>query len=132
MAGIVTALVLGVLMIVWVLRREPSAVPEMRAASSVVNAIHMVGNVALLIGALLSLAGHRAANAGVRVLSILMVAAIAGAMLLLWGAMGPVLSREPAGENGRALLGLVTAMSTAFQVAPWLLYLYLFRRSRYP
>jgi hypothetical protein len=46
--------------------------------------------------------------------------------------MGPVLSREPAGENGRALLGLVTAMSTAFQVAPWLLYLYLFRRSRYP
>lgn len=83
MAGIVTALVLGVLMIVWVLRREPSAVPEMRAASSVVNAIHVVGNVALLIGALLSLAGHRAANAGVRVLSILMVAAIAGAMLLL-------------------------------------------------
>ena len=133
MAGIVTALVLGVLMIIWVLRREPGRTEEMREVNSLINTIHTLGNAALIIGALLSLSGHRAANRGVRVLSMLMIAALCGAMLMAWNVVASLAARELSGEpNATALLGLITAISTAFQVAPWLLYLYLFRGSRYP
>lgn len=132
MAGIVTALVLGVLMIIWVLRREPARSAEMRDVNSVVNAIHTLGNTVLIIGALLSLAGHRAGNRMVRTLSILMIPAICGVMLLAWDTVTMLVEPKVDEPNAAALLGVITAISTAFQVAPWLLYLYLFRKSRYP
>jgi hypothetical protein len=132
MAGVVTALVLGVLMIVWVLGREPARSDEMRDVNSVVNAVHTLGNTVLIIGALLSLAGHRAGNRVVRTLSVLMIPAIIGTMVLAWGTIASLTAREFGDRDASGVLGLITAISTLIQVAPWLLYLYLFRKSRYP
>src|SRR5688500_8201890 len=60
-AGIATALVLGVLSIVWVAQRGPSHSREMQDANALINALTVLGNAALLILALLSLWGHRGA-----------------------------------------------------------------------
>ena len=131
MAGIVTALVLGMLTMVWVIRREPVHTEEMLDVGSFINTVHTLGNAALLIGALLSLAGHRAGNGMVRTVSLLMIPAVCVGMLMAWDVTAPVIAQEH-GDTGRGLLGAMVALSTALQLAPWLLYLYLFRSSRYP
>lgn len=131
MAGIVTALVLGTLLIIWVLRREKASTEEMQSVNTLINTVHTLGNAALLIFALLSLQGHRAANGMVRTLSVGMVLAICGFMLVAWGVARDMLTQADAGSS-RGFVGAVVVISTLMQVAPWLLYLYLFRRSRYP
>jgi hypothetical protein len=45
-AGIATALVLGVLTIVWVLQRDPARSQEMRDANGLINAIWRCGGTA--------------------------------------------------------------------------------------
>lgn len=128
-AGIATALVLGVLTIVWVAQRDPASRPEMQDANALVNAVHMLGSAALMILALLSLWGHRRASARIRGLSAAMIAVLCGSMLLLWRTSAELADPE---RTPAWLLVAVALFSTAIQVAPWLLYLFLFRRSRYP
>jgi hypothetical protein len=131
LAGIVAALVLGTLFILWVLRRVNTATVPMQQVNSLINDVHLLGNAALIGFALLSLQGLRAANRMVRVLSGGMVVAICGAMLMGWGVTADVLAQADAGAS-RGFVGAVVVISTLMQVAPWLLYLYLFRKSRYP
>lgn len=57
--------------------------------------------------------------------------ALCGVMAHAWYASAPIFARAGGGES-RGLLAGVMVFSTVFQVAPWLLYLYLFRESRYP
>lgn len=132
MAGIVTALVLGVLHIVWALGRDPASTEQGREVNSLIDGVHTLGNAALIIFALLSLSGHRAANTVVRVLSVLMLLAITGCMMIAWNLAEDMLAQgnPPPGSGG--FVGAVVVVSTGIQVAPWLLYLYLFRKSRYP
>jgi drug/metabolite transporter (DMT)-like permease len=128
-AGIAAALVLGVLTIVWVVQRDPASSPEMRDANALINAIHVLGNAALLVFALLSLWGHRGANARIRGLCGVMITALCGAMLLLWRTSADLADPE---RTPDWLLAAVALFSTAVQIAPWLLYLRLFRASRHP
>ncbi|HYR09573.1 MAG TPA: hypothetical protein VEQ60_17495 [Longimicrobium sp.] len=128
-AGIATALVLGVLTIVWAVLRDPASRPEMRDANALINAIHVLGNAALLVFALLSLWGHRGASARIRNLCGAMIAVLCGAMVLLWRTSADLADPE---RTPAWLLAGVALFSTAMQIAPWLLYLRLFRKSRYP
>ncbi|HEU4881315.1 MAG TPA: hypothetical protein VFT45_03690 [Longimicrobium sp.] len=110
-------------------QRDPARSPEMRDANALINAIHVLGNAALLILALLALWGHRGAAARIRGLSGAMIAALCGAMLLLWRTLADMSS--PADEPAGLIAG-VAVISTVLQIAPWLLYLRLFRKSRDP
>lgn len=132
MAGIITALVLGVLLIVWVLGRDPATTERGREVNSLINTVHTLGNAALIIFALLGLSGHRAANRMVRALSVAMLLAIGGCMLLAWDLARDMLAGADTPDGSGGFVGAVVAISTAIQLAPWLLYLYLFRTSRYP
>jgi hypothetical protein len=131
MWGIVTALVLGVLGIVDAMGREPPASEAMRNVSFVVGTVHTTGNAALIIFALLSLAGRRAAHRAVRALSVGMIIVTCATMLLAWRvAVG--LGVDEAEPMSRGVLAGAAALTTLFQAAPWMLYLFLFRSSRYP
>ncbi|WP_420130047.1 hypothetical protein [Longimicrobium sp.] len=129
MAGIATALVLGVLTIVWVAQRGPSHSREMQDANALVNLVHVLGNAALLILALLALWGHRGAAARIRGLSVAMIVALCGAMLVMWRTAADRAGPEP---ESAAVIAAVTLISTLIQVTPWLLYLRLFRKARHP
>jgi drug/metabolite transporter (DMT)-like permease len=129
-AGIVVACVLGVLTLLWALGVSPSASPQAVEAREMSNAVHTLGSVLLLIGALMSAAGHRWGNRVVRATSWLMVVLVP--MMLL--AAREVLA-ERALIEGRTLVegfGWVVAVAMVVGLAPWLLYLFLFRRSKYP
>lgn len=133
MPGIVTALVLGVLTIVWMLLRDEPATPQAEEVGSLVTAVHMLGNVVLVIAALLALAGRRAAHGWIRSLSVVMILAICGLMVVVWSIVETVIAESPPlPQGGRGMLGAIFLLSTVFQLAPWMLYLYLFRSSRYP
>lgn len=127
--GIAAALVLGALTLADVLDWEPAGPAALRRVSTVANGAHVLGNAALILCALLSLGGERRAHAVVRGLSLGMMIVICAAMLASWrlGALATSGARDEAGPFALVVLG-----ATAFQVAPWALYLYLFRRSRYP
>jgi hypothetical protein len=58
-----------------------------------------------------------------------MIAALCGAMLLLWRTAADL--SDPRTESA-ALVAGVAVISTVMQIAPWLLYLRLFRRPRAP
>jgi hypothetical protein len=77
-AGIATALVLGVLTILWVLLRDPASSREMQDANALFNALTVAGNAVLLILALLSLWGQRWAPARIRGLSAAMIIGLCG------------------------------------------------------
>lgn len=133
MAGIVTALVLGVLTIAWVLQRDEPATPQAEEVGSLFDAVHMLGNVVLVIAALLALAGRRAAHGWIRGLSAVMILAICGSMVVVWSVAETMIAESPPlPEGGRGMLGAIFILSTVFQLVPWMLYLYLFRSSRYP
>ena len=103
MAGTATALVPGVLTILRVVQRDPASRPAMQDANALINTIHVPGSAA-------------------------MIAALCG-MLLLHRTAAELADPE---RTPAWLLVAVTLFGTAVQVAPWVLYLYLFRRSRYP
>jgi hypothetical protein len=129
-AGIATALVLGVLTILWVMRRDPARSREMQDANALFNALIVSGNAVLLILALLSLWGRRRAHARIRGLSAAMIVALCGATLLLWP-MAVSLTEPRSAAEYAIVAGLVLG-GTAMQAAPWILYLRLFRKSRFP
>jgi di/tricarboxylate transporter len=132
LAGIVTACVLGGVTLAWtLLPREPAATEWGPDVQNVSNGVHLLGCTALLIGALLSLAGQRVGNRIVRGTSWLMIVAVLGLMLMTWrlASMG---AEAELGENAAAVLGGVALVTALFGIAQWVLYLYLFRRSRYP
>jgi drug/metabolite transporter (DMT)-like permease len=129
-AGIATALVLGVLTIVWVAQRDPPRSQEMQDANALFNALTVSGNAVLLILALSSLWGHRWAHARIRGLSAAMIAALCGIMLLLWHTI--VSLTEPRSAAQYAIVAGLMLAGTALHAAPWILYLRLFRKSRYP
>lgn len=130
MPGIVTALVLGTMTLLWALRRDDASIPEdLRGVGSLITAVHLGGNAALVILALLAATGQRAVHGMIRSLAVMMIVGILGVMAAMWYAGAPVIA-EAGGEAGRGFLAAVIAFSAAFQVAPWLLYLYLFRESR--
>lgn len=132
MAGIVTACVLGGVTLAWtLLPREPAATEWGADAHKVSQGLHLLGCTALLIGALLSLAGQRVGNGIVRGTSWLMIVAVLGLMLLTWR-LASVGVEADLGERGTTLLGWVAVVGALFGIAQWVLYLYLFRRSRYP
>jgi hypothetical protein len=58
-----------------------------------------------------------------------MIAALCGAMLLLWRTPADLAHPE---STPAWLLAGVALFSTTVQIAPWLLYLRLFRASRHP
>jgi hypothetical protein len=128
--GIATALVLGVLSIVWVAQRGPSHSREMEDANALFNVLIVSGNAVLLILALLSLWGQRWAHARIRGLSIAMIVALCGAMLLLWNT--GVSLMEPHTSAQYAVVAALILGGTAMHAAPWILYLRLFRKSRFP
>jgi hypothetical protein len=128
--GIATALVLGMLSIVWVAQRGPSHSREMEDANALFNLLIASGNAVLLILALLSLWGHRWAHARIRGLSIVMILAPCGAMLLLWRT-GMSLMEPQSTAQYAAAAGIMLA-GTAMHALPWILYLLLFHESRFP
>lgn len=134
MAGIVTALVLGVLMIIWFLLRDEPSTPEGEEVATLINAVHMLGNTVLIIAALLALAGRQAAHGWIRSLSVVMLLAIPGSMLVAWNIAVAMIAAESATfpEGGRGMLAAIFILATLMQLVPWMLYLYLFRKSRYP
>jgi hypothetical protein len=129
-AGIATALVLGVLSIVWAAQRGPMHSQEMQDANVLFNTLIISGNAVLLILALLSLWGQRWAHARIRGLSAAMIIALCVAMLLLWRTGTQLMEPRSAAESA-VVAGLILA-GTAMHATPWILYLRLFRRSRYP
>jgi drug/metabolite transporter (DMT)-like permease len=129
-AGIVVACVLGVVTLLWARGTSPSSSPQAVQAREMSNAVHMLGSVLLLIGALMSAAGHRWGNRVVRASSWLMIVLVPMMSLAAWE-----LLTERALIEGRTPmegLGWVAAVTTVITLAPWLLYLFLFRRSKYP
>lgn len=53
-------------------------------------------------------------------------------MLLACDLAAEMLAQGDAPPGSGGFVGGIVVISTAIQVAPWLLYLYLFRKSRYP
>lgn len=130
-AGIVTALVLGVLSIVlavvFVVDRYTPA--DLRVLQWSLKGLHVLACGVLLAGAALSLGGNPAGNRTVRAVSRAMVGVLLAAAVVLWillAGLGP-----PDGGSEPNWVPLVLFLA-AIGTAPWLLYLYLFRRSRYP
>jgi len=129
-AGLVVAGVLGVLTTVWALGRDGASSPAMAETREMSNAVHMLGCTLLLIGAGMSVAGHRWGNRVVRATSWLMIVLVAMLVLVIRSALA-----ERALAQGRELtqgFGWMVAMVLVVGLFPWLLYLYLFRKSRYP
>jgi hypothetical protein len=131
MWGIVTALVLGVMGIIQAMDRPEPPSEAMRNVSFVVSTLHMTGNAALIIFALMSLAGQRAAHRAVRALSVGMIILICATMLLAWRVVVGLNAGDPQPLSPGLLMG-AAAVTALFQAAQWLLMLFLFRRSRYP
>lgn len=121
---------LGVLALVWVVQRAPVRIEEMRDVNAAIDTVHVMGNTALLVLALLALNGERRGHGLVRALSGVMIAALCVAMLLAWKVSSAYAAAY--GEAAAGILGGVVLISTVIQVGPWLLYLRLFRTSRYP
>jgi hypothetical protein len=89
---------------------------------------HRFGCTALLIGALLSLAGQRMGNAVVRGTSWVMIGVLGWVVLMAWRHAGPELTAE----FGSGMVVPLMLVLTAFMLGPWLPYLFLFRKSKYP
>jgi hypothetical protein len=129
MAGIVTAIVLGAVTLAWTLRaREaPSSdwAADMRQLS---DAVHLLACSALLCGAGLSWARHRMGNALVRTTSWGMILVTLGMMVVGWMQIAP----QMAGDRAAGWLAGLLVLGALFGSAQWMLYLYLFRKSKYP
>jgi FtsH-binding integral membrane protein len=127
-AGIVIACVVGLPTLIWSLLPGDPTTADLGPAQGMSRGVHMFGCTALLIGAMLSLAGHRRGNAVVRGTSWVMIAVL-GAILLM---ILPRASAELTPEFGSGYVVPFMIIMTGFMLGPWLLYLYLFRRSKYP
>jgi len=129
-AGIAVAGVLGVLTIVWALGRTGASSAGVAETREMSNAVHMLGCTLLLIGAGMSAAGHRWGNRVVRATSWLMIVLVAMLVLVIRSDLAGRALAE--GRSPPAGLGWVVALAMVVGLFPWLLYLYLFRKSKYP
>lgn len=131
MAGIVTALLLGVPSLAVAVLAVPDAYDaEMRPVQWTGKAVHLLGNLPLVAGALMSLAGNARGNRVVRAAAKVMIPVIL--LLLIW-AWAVLAGKGPAdGDTGAPNRAPLILLFAVIGTAPWLLYLYLFRRSRYP
>lgn len=128
MAGIVAALVIGGLTLFGALQPVDAKLHEQfGSAATLPKSLYAVGCLALIVGALLSLAGHSYGNRVVRVTSMLMLPALVVLMLVL----RRMLEETGAGNSPDYVAILVTVLGV-ISALPWLLYLYLFRKSKYP
>ncbi|HEU4883930.1 MAG TPA: hypothetical protein VFT45_16845, partial [Longimicrobium sp.] len=131
MAGIVAALLLGVTSLViglmFITDEYDAEVQRLQWAG---KAVHVLGNLPLLAGALMSLAGNARGNRVVRATSKGMVVVILALLLWTWIVLA---GRGPAdGDIGKRSWAPLILFFAAIGTAPWLLYLFLFRKSRYP
>ena len=132
MAGIVTAVVLAVLSIVLAVL-FPVEQYTYRALGNVqllLKGAHVLGSAALIAGALMSLGGNRRGNRVVRAVSWGMIAVLLPSMGAVWAILAGRGMADGATSEPRYALFILTV--TLILAGPWLLYLYLFRRSRHP
>ena len=130
-AGIVTAVLLGVLSIILaVLFPVDRSTPvDVKQVQWLLKGAHLLGNAALLAGVMMSLGGSPRGNRAVRAASKTMILLLLLAMGVLWTVLGRHTYVDGGPElNWTSLVFTITLILTA----PWLLYLYLFRKSRYP
>ena len=129
-AGIATVFVLGTANLVWALLPARTTGSTTAAdLATISRGLQTLGNMGVIVGALMALLGNRAGNRVVRTTSWLMIPL----QLLLVCAMAVLLNDIPATADPRvrgAVVALV-ALGLVLATAPWLLYLYLFRKSRY-
>lgn len=131
MAGIVTAMLLGVLSIVLAVlfpvdRYTPADVSQVQWF---LKGVHVLGNAALLAGVMTSLGGHPRGNQVVRAVSRVMILVLLLAIGVLWTVLGRHTHVD--GGSDQNWTPLVVAVAVIL-TAPWLLHLLLFRRSRWP
>ncbi len=132
MAGIVAALLFGaatfiLVMLVALDPYYPDAIVRLTWASRIAL---VLGNLALIVSALMSLAGDRRGHGLVRTVSKAMIAAVAALLLAWWwvGAGQPLAD----GASEKPSYFPLIATATVIFTAPWWLCLYLFRKARYP
>jgi Ca2+/H+ antiporter len=131
MAGIVTAMLLGVLSIVLaalfpVDRYTPL---DVRQVQWFLKGAHVLGNVALLAGVMMSLGGQPRGNRVVRAVSRATILLLLLSMGVLWTVLGRHTHMDGGPDMNWTPLVITVAV---ILTAPWLLYLFLFRKSRYP
>ncbi|HET7462491.1 MAG TPA: zinc ribbon domain-containing protein [Longimicrobium sp.] len=129
-AGIVVACVLGVLMLLWAHGKSTSTSPEVVEVREMSNSVYTLGCVLLLIGALMSAAGHRWGNRIVRGTSWMMIVLVSMLTIVIRSTI-----MDRAAAQGRATtpgFGAAVVLLFVVGLTPWLLYLYLFRKSKYP
>jgi lysylphosphatidylglycerol synthetase-like protein (DUF2156 family) len=132
MAGIVIACVLGVVMLAWaLLPAEPPQTEIGEAMNAVSRAVHLLGPIAVICGALLSLAGRTVGNVVVRATSRVMIAVVVGMMAMVYPAAARSMYIQYNDTRAGYLVPIMIVL-TLIMAAPWLLYLFLFRRSKYP
>lgn len=132
MAGIVIACVLGVATLVWgLLPGEPLQTETAEWMDALSRAVHVLGPIAVICGALLSLAGRRVGNVVVRATSRAAIAVLVLMMAMAYPAAARSMYIQYNDTRPGYLLPMM-ALMTLILVAPWLLYLFLFRTSKYP
>jgi hypothetical protein len=130
-AGIATVLVIGGAGLIWSMMpahpKDPNSVYADLAVVS--RGLSTLGNSAAIIGALMAAMDHRAGHKLVRVTAWLMIPAMLLLILLGWSLLGQ--KPEMAEAGAPALLAAFMVALVVIATAPWLLFLYLFRKSRY-
>jgi hypothetical protein len=130
-AGIATVLVLCGYAVLRVLIPRPvqSTNPDVLDFRAVANGITLFGNSVAIIGALMAMMGQRAGNRVVRLASAAMIPLTLVMVAMAWAIMRDIPDADTTERRG-ALVAL-TGVAALFALAPWLLFLFLFRRSKY-
>ena len=130
-AGIATVLVLGGAGLIWAMMPDHPKDPDSLAASLAVvsKGVNTLGNSAAIIGALMAAMNHRAGHRVVRAAAWTMMPLLLLFVLIAWTVMSdnPVVNTA----DRSAIVAGVMALLAVVAVTPWLLFLYLFRVSRY-
>jgi hypothetical protein len=125
-AGIVVAGVFGVLTLLWA--HGDAENPANEDTRQMANGVYTLGYVMLLIGTLMSLGGHRWGNRIARAACWITIPLV----IILFIVVRQELMLRHAGEAPQPGIQAVLWAVLGFSLLPWLLYLYLFRKSRYP
>ena len=130
-AGIAAVLVFAGYGILRVLIPRPtvSTNPDVHDLRSVANGIALFGNSVVIIGALMTMMGQRAGNRVVRIASAAMIPLTFVVLAMGWTILRGVPGAET--REGYGVLVALIGLATIFALAPWVLFLFLFRRSKY-
>jgi hypothetical protein len=130
-AGIAAVLVIGGISLVRALFPRPlhSTNPDMADYRSLADGVQVLGNSVAIIGAFMAMMGHRAGNRVVRAASAVMIPITLGLLALAW----PILGNIPSAQSPEGHRAMIMLMAVLFVVGilPWLLFLFLFRRSKH-